>query len=102
MEHADAYERILSKEVIPSISNRGIKGFIRIEFMKRKLGNEMEFQTLMWFDDLHAVREFAGENYDSSYVPPVAREILSSFDDRAAHFDILGCVSNTSDTIDKA
>ena len=31
--------------------------------MKRDLGDEIEFQTLMWFDSLDAIKAFIGEDY---------------------------------------
>jgi len=30
-----------------------------------------------------------GEDYDVSHVPPAARAVLSRFDERAAHFEVL-------------
>ena len=57
--------------------------------MKRDLGGEIEFQTLMWFDSLDAIRAFMGEDYSVSHVPLEARAVLNSFDDRAAHYEII-------------
>ena len=89
LENADAYERIVRTEVIPGIEARKIPGFRHIDLMKRDLGGEIEFQTLMWFDSLDAIKEFMGEDYSVSHVPPEARAVLNSFDDRAAHYDLI-------------
>lgn len=43
----------------------------------------------MTFDSLEAVREFAGEDYEAAVVPPKAREVLSRFDDRSQHYQII-------------
>jgi hypothetical protein len=40
----------------------------------------------MWFDSLDAVRAFAGEDYEVAVVPPKARQLLSQFDARSAHY----------------
>ena len=48
-----------------------------------------EFATIMWFDDLDAVRAFAGEDHEVSHVPDAARAVLARFDERAAHFEVL-------------
>ena len=88
-EHADAYERIVRGEVIPGIESRRIPGFRHIDLMKRDLGGEIEFQTLMWFDSLDAIKAFMGADYDVSHVPAAARAVLSRFDERAAHFEVL-------------
>ena len=57
--------------------------------MQRDLDGEIEFQTLMWFDDLDAIRDSIGDDYALSHVPPEARAVLNSFDDRAAHFEVI-------------
>jgi antibiotic biosynthesis monooxygenase (ABM) superfamily enzyme len=88
-ENADAYEKIVRGEVIPGIEARKIPGFRHIDLMKRNCGDEIEFQTLMWFDSLDSVKAFMGTDYSVSHVPPKARALLSRFDERAAHFDVL-------------
>lgn len=87
--NADAYEAIVRGEVIPDIEARRIPGFRHIDLMRRELGHEVEFQTLMWFDSLDAIIAFVGEDYAVSHVPPAARAVLSRFDHRAAHFEVL-------------
>ncbi len=57
--------------------------------MKRDLGDEIEFQTLMWFDSLDAIKAFMGEDYASAMCPPEARAVLKRFDDRAAHYEVI-------------
>ena len=88
-ENADAYERVVREEVIPGIEERQIPGFRHIDLMRRDLGGEIEFQTLMWFDNLDAIKEFMGEDYSVSHVPTEARAVLNSFDDRAAHYEVI-------------
>jgi hypothetical protein len=88
-ENADAYERVVRGEVIPGIEARKIPGFRHIDLMKRNCGDEIEFQTLMWFDSIDSIKAFTGEDYSVSHVPPEARAVLNSFDDRAAHYEII-------------
>jgi antibiotic biosynthesis monooxygenase (ABM) superfamily enzyme len=88
-EEADAYENIVRTEVIPGIEARRIPGFRHIDLMRRDLDGEIEFQTLMWFDDLDAIKAFMGEDYTLSHVPTEARAVLNSFDDRASHFEVI-------------
>jgi hypothetical protein len=49
----------------------------------------VEFATIMLFDSLHHVQAFAGEDYETAYVPPRARAVLARFDERSAHYDVL-------------
>ena len=88
-ENAEAYQRIVRTEVIPAIEARKIPGFRHIDLMRRDFGDEVEFQTLMWFDSLDAIKRFMGEDYSISHVPPEARAVLNSFDDRAAHYEVI-------------
>lgn len=88
-ENAAVYERIVRGEVIPGIEARRIPGFRHIDLMRRELGDEVEFQTLMWFDSLDAIIAFMGEDYAVSHVPDAARAVLKRFDDRAAHFEVI-------------
>lgn len=88
-ENATAYERIVRGEVIPAIEARGIAGFRHIDLMRRDLQEEVEFQTLMWFDSLDAIVAFVGDDYAVSHVPQSARAVLKRFDDRAAHYEVI-------------
>jgi hypothetical protein len=88
-DNADTYERIVRDEVIPGIEARQIPGFRHIDLMKRGLGDEVEFQTLMWFDSLDAIKAFMGEDYAVSHVPPAAQAVLKRFDSHAAHYEVI-------------
>ena len=88
-ENADAYEAIVRGQVIQGIEARAIPGFLHIDLMRRNLGDEVEFQTLMWFDSLDSIRAFIGEDYAVSHVPVEARAVLKRFDERAAHYEVI-------------
>jgi hypothetical protein len=86
--NADAYEALLKSEIFVGIQNRRIAGYQGIQLLRRSLGGEVEFITVMWFSDLDAVRTFAGEDYEAAVVPPKARQLLSRFDDRSQHYEV--------------
>jgi heme-degrading monooxygenase HmoA len=87
-ENADVYEGLLKEEIFTGIHNRHIHGFKDIQLHRRNIGDEVEFVTIMFFDSLAAVREFAGEDYERAVVPPKARAVLSHFDERSQHYEI--------------
>ena len=89
LENAEAYQQIVHTSVIPAIEAREIPGFRHIDLMKRDLGDEVEFQTLMWFDSLGAILSFMGEDYTQSHVPSEARAVLKRFDERAVHYEVI-------------
>jgi antibiotic biosynthesis monooxygenase (ABM) superfamily enzyme len=86
--NADAYEALLKSEIFTGIQGRQIEGYHGIHLFRREIGNEVEFITLMWFDNLDAVRVFAGEDYEAAVVPPKARALLSHFDARSQHYEV--------------
>jgi len=89
-ENAGRYEAIVRGEVIPGIEARRIPGFLSIDLMRRYLPDGgSEFTTLMWFDRLDSVRAFMGEDHERSHVPAAARAVLSSFDERAEHHEVI-------------
>lgn len=87
-DNADIYEALLKEEIFVGIQERQIRGFKGIQLLRRKVGDEVEFVTIMLFDSLDAVREFAGEDYERAYVPEKARAVLSRFDQRAQHYEL--------------
>jgi antibiotic biosynthesis monooxygenase (ABM) superfamily enzyme len=86
--NADKYEALLKEEIFVGIQNRHIRGFKHIQLLRRQVGSQVEFVTIMWFDSLDAVREFAGEDYEVAVVPEKARAVLSHFDERSQHYEV--------------
>jgi len=87
-ENAGIYENLLKTEIFQEITSKKIRGFRGIKLFRRSLENEVEFVTLMEFDSLDDVIEFAGKDYERAYVPAKAREVLARFDQRSQHYEI--------------
>jgi len=87
-ENADKYETLLKEEIFVGIQDRHIPGFKSIQLLRRSIHDEVEFITIMDFDSLDAVREFAGDDYEQAVVPIEARAVLSHFDQRSQHYEI--------------
>jgi len=86
--NADAYEQLLKEEIFVGIGSRRIDGYLGIELLRRNVGAEVEFVTVMTFATLDAVRAFAGDDYSRAVVPPKARALLARFDEQSAHYDV--------------
>ena len=78
--NAESYQRIVSEQVLPGIAARQIEGYHGAYLLRRDLDQDVEFATVMIFDSLDHVRAFAGEDYETAYVPPAARAVLARFD----------------------
>ncbi len=88
VENANIYEQLLKDEIFPGIENKKVKGYRKISLLRRPLKNEVEFITIMLFDNLRAVKDFAGEEYEKSYVPEKARQVLLRHDELSQHYEI--------------
>jgi heme-degrading monooxygenase HmoA len=87
-ENADTYEALLRTEIFHGIENRPIEGFKDILLLRRPLQDETEFITIMHFDNLGAVKKFAGDEYEKAVVPAKAQKVLKRFDTASQHYEI--------------
>ena len=88
-ESADSYQALLHSDVFPGIEAKGIKGYRGITLLRRDLTEEVEFITIMEFDNIEDVIAFQGEDYERCYVPDAAQRILKRWDDRSDHYEII-------------
>ena len=88
-EKADAYEALLKNDIFIGIQNMDIEGYRGIQLLRRELENEVEFITIMKFDSIKSVRAFAGDDYELAVVPEEAKKLLSRYDARSQHYNIL-------------
>lgn len=86
--NADIYEKLLKDEIFVGIERKNVKGYKGIQLLRRALEAETEFTTIMWFDNIESVKQFAGDDYETAYVPVKAREILARYDDKSIHCEL--------------
>ena len=89
VDNADNYQKILSKEVLPSIEAKKIPGYKEIEVLRIELVDEVEFVTIMTFESLQDVKDFQGENYKKCYVPEAAQKVLKRWDQESVHYELI-------------
>jgi heme-degrading monooxygenase HmoA len=82
---ADRYHRHYREEVLPTL--RQLSGFRGARLLRRTTGDETEFVSLTFFDDVDAIRSFAGDDYETAVVADEARQVLIRFDDRVRHYE---------------
>jgi hypothetical protein len=87
-ENADIYEELLRDEIFVGIRNLKIKGYKGIQLLRRNISAETEFITIMWFDSVESVKEFAGNDYENAVVPEKAQKVLSRYDRKSQHYDV--------------
>jgi len=85
--NADAYEEFLRTKMFPSIHR--VPGYLGADLLRRDAGDEIAFVTITRFESLESVRAFAGEDYEQAVVEPEARALLSHFDERSEHYEVV-------------
>ncbi len=86
VRNADAYELLLKGKVLPRLAD--IEGY-RGGYVFRNDGpQETEFIVLNFFDSLHAVKKFAGENYAVPVFEPEAKALLRRIEPVATHYEV--------------
>jgi antibiotic biosynthesis monooxygenase (ABM) superfamily enzyme len=86
-ENAGAYEEFLRTRMFPSIHR--VPGYLGADLLRRADGQEIAFITITRFETLDSIREFAGEDYERAVIEPAAQELLSHFDERSTHYEVL-------------
>ena len=86
-EHADHYEAHLQPELLPGLSQ--VKGFAGSYLLRRAVGEEVEFVTLILWDSLDDVRAVTGPDYEQAVIPEERRAHLQRFDAKAAHYQVV-------------
>lgn len=85
-ENADAYEALLKPELLPGISIA--TGYIGSYLLRRDVGGEVEFITIMFWDSIEVLRAVAGPDYETAIIPEERRKYLSRYDPKSAHYEI--------------
>jgi antibiotic biosynthesis monooxygenase (ABM) superfamily enzyme len=84
-EHADRYEAMLRAHILPGIHR--VPGYRGAQLLRRNAPHEVEFVTITMFDDLDAVKQFAGTDYTRAVIHPDAAELLIRYDEHSAHYE---------------
>jgi antibiotic biosynthesis monooxygenase (ABM) superfamily enzyme len=84
---AKTYEKMLREEIFPTIAARNIKGYQGAELFLRENGDEMEFVTMLRFDSMDSVKEFAGSDENKPVIFPGVEKLLTRIE-QARHYRV--------------
>jgi heme-degrading monooxygenase HmoA len=86
-EHADSYETMLKPELLPGISQK--RGYQGSYLLRRNLGTEVEFITVLLWESLDLLRAAAGhDDFETAIIPEERRKHMARFDRKAAHYEV--------------
>ncbi|MCK0178270.1 antibiotic biosynthesis monooxygenase [Flavobacteriaceae bacterium S0862] len=87
-ENAPIYEDMLVNEVFPEVKKKGVKGLEKVSISTKHHENEVEFFLVLQFDSLESVKFFAGEAYETAYIPENAKRVLLRYEQTAQHYEL--------------
>ncbi len=84
---ASSYLTHFRERVLPAL--RRVEGHRGAIVLRRAGAGDVELIVLTLWDSLDAIRGFSGADLTAAVVEPEARAVLSAFDTRAIHFDLV-------------
>ncbi|GAB5409691.1 MAG: antibiotic biosynthesis monooxygenase [Balneolaceae bacterium] len=91
-ENATQYYQTLTGSVIPGIKEMNIKGFKKMDILRKDLAEEVEFITIMYFHSIESIKDFTGEDYETAHIPEEAQRLLERWDLKASHYEFLDSI----------
>jgi hypothetical protein len=86
IENADSFEKTLTQIAIPGIEKNKPEGCLGIRLLRNDTDHEVEFTTIMEFDSIESVKQFAGEDYEAAHIDPEVKPLLVRYDVRVTHY----------------
>ena len=88
MEKADAYQKFLNERAIPDY--RSVEGNINVHILKRMEGEVAHFITMTFWEDMQAIKKFAGEDAEAVKYYPEDKDFLLEFEPTVTHYEVVG------------
>jgi len=85
-EDYEAYTDFLRNKAIPDYQST--KGFIKLVFLRNTKEDERHFTLITFWEDLDAIKNFAGEDYEKAKYYPEDKDYLLEFEERVTHYEV--------------
>jgi len=83
-ENAEDYRQHYAEVLLPRL--RAIGGFLGASMLERVMDGHVEFVVITRWDNIDAIRAFAGPHQDRAAVEPDIRAALERFDETVKHY----------------
>ena len=84
-ERTDDYLAHLQNDTLKKLS--AIKGFVNASILQRVVTDGIEFLVITIWENMEAIREFAGEAADIAVVPATVQEMMVRYDPVVRHYE---------------
>jgi heme-degrading monooxygenase HmoA len=85
---AQTYRAFQNERAIPDYQS--VEGNINAYILEREEGEITHFITLTFWDDLEAIKGFAGEDAEKAKYYPEDKDYLLEFEPRVVHYEVVG------------
>lgn len=86
IENYDAYSEFLIKTAIPDYKNS--IGFKSLTFLRKKTGSEANFLLITYWENIEAIKSFAGKNFEKAKYYLEDKNYLLEFDENVIHYEV--------------
>jgi len=66
-----------------------VPGNRSVSLLKKEEGNITHYYTLTYWDDVNAIKQFAGEDYEKARYYPEDKDYLLEFEPLVMHYEVL-------------
>jgi heme-degrading monooxygenase HmoA len=88
----EAYSDLLTRLAVPDY--RSTEGFRGLTFLRRVEENEAHFELITYWEDMEAIRNFAGEDVEKAKYYPEDKAFLLEFEEKVRHFEVFQLLKN--------
>ena len=85
---AEAYRRFTNQRAIPDYQS--VPGNLSVYILERTEGDVTHFITLTFWEDLEAIKGFAGEQVEAAKYYPEDQDYLLEFEPTVVHYTVVG------------
>lgn len=87
LTNPSAYPRYFIDHVLPQLKR--IDGFLGATLLRRQRTHDIEFVVETRWASMDAIRAFTGANLDRAVVEPQAETILTDYDQKVTHYEVV-------------
>lgn len=87
-DKAEAYRRFLNETAIPDYSS--VDGNLGVYILERRDGDVTHFITLTFWEDMEAIKRFAGDDPEVAKYYPQDKDFLLEFEPGVVHYEVVG------------
>jgi heme-degrading monooxygenase HmoA len=83
-----AYREFLNRRAIPDY--QAVQGNLSVHILERQAGEITHFITLTFWENMDAIRGFAGEDVERAKYYPEDQDFLIEFEPTVVHYEVVG------------